>query len=251
MNLGDDLLMALDPVRFAKRAGIEADGWQVDLLHSSAREILLNVHRQGGKSSIAAVLGVHQAIYVPRSLVLLVSPSQRQSAELGRKCRDIFHAVGEQIAPEAESVTRLELPNGSRILSLPGSEQTIRGFSRPDLIIEDEAARCEDALYRALRPMRATSQGRLILMSTPWGRRGHFFEEWENGGRGWLRVRATADQCSRITPEFLDAERRSLGAWHFEQEYMATFGDSTTSAFSYADIHAAVTPGLRSLWREQ
>ena len=63
---------------------------------------------------------------------------------------------------------------------LPGQEKTIRGFSGVTLIIEDEASRVDDTLYRAVRPMLAVSGGRLILMSTPYGQTGHFFEEWTN-----------------------------------------------------------------------
>jgi hypothetical protein len=74
------------------------------------------------------------------------------------------------------------MKNGSRIVSLPSKEANIRGFSGVSLIIEDEASRVGDDLYLAMRPMLAVNQGRLILMSTPWGKRGHFFEAWEHGG---------------------------------------------------------------------
>src|ERR1035437_4701637 len=65
---------------------------------------------------------------------------------------------------------------GSRICSLPGDPKTIRGFSAPALILEDEAAFVDDELFAAIKPMLAVSRGQLILMSTPFGRRGHFFD---------------------------------------------------------------------------
>ena len=81
----------------------------------------------------------------------------------------------------------MSLDNGSRVVALPGDSDTIRGFSSPALIIEDEAAYVDDGLYRAIRPMLAVSGGRLILLSTPNGRRGHFFESWQ-GDETWERI---------------------------------------------------------------
>jgi len=64
----------------------------------------------------------------------------------------------------------LEFPNGARIIGLPGSEATIRGFSAVSLLLVDEAARVSDDLYKAIRPMLAVSAGELWLMSTPFGK---------------------------------------------------------------------------------
>ena len=70
--------------------------------------------------------------------------------------------------------TQLKLANGSRILCLPGKEETVRCFS-PSLLIIDEASRVPDDLYRSVRPMLAVSKGRLIALSTYFGQRGWFF----------------------------------------------------------------------------
>ena len=90
-----------------------------------------------------------------------------------------------------ETQLRIEFPNGSRILCMPGVEETVRCYS-PQLIIIDEAARVPDDLYRAVRPMLAVSQGRLVALSTPFGQRGWFHAEWTGGGT-WQRVRVPAD----------------------------------------------------------
>ena len=76
------------------------------------------------------------------------------------------------------SVLKAELANGSRIVALPGNERTVRGYAAADLIIIDEANRVEDDLISAVRPMMATSQGRLIALTTPAGKRGWFYESW-------------------------------------------------------------------------
>ena len=68
--------------------------------------------------------------------------------------------------------------------------------------------------------MLAVSAGRLILLSSPFGRRGHFYETWENGGPDWMRVKITAHDVPRIDPDWLAAERAAIGIVWFEQEYL-------------------------------
>ena len=88
----------------------------------------------------------------------------------------------------------------------------MRGFSGVSLIIEDEAAFVPDDLYIAVRPMLAVSRGRLILMSTPNGTRGHFYLAWADGEESpWERVRITAQEVPRIDPAHLEEERRGDG----------------------------------------
>lgn len=200
---------ALDPVAFAaEQLGFDADPWQADVLRSAHRNTLLCCSRQAGKSTTTAVLALHTALYRPGSLIPLGSPSQRQSRELFNKVVGFLKRL--EVAPGLEEDNRLSvrLANHSRVVSLPGTGQTIRGFSAPDLIIEDEAAFVDDVFYRAIRPMLAVSGGRLILMSTPYGQRGHFHEAWTEGG-DWHRVEVPATECPRITPEFLASERRA------------------------------------------
>jgi hypothetical protein len=90
-------------------------------------------------------------------------------------------------------------------------------------LLIDEAARVPDDLYRAVRPMLAVSRGRLLCLSTPFGQRGFFHDEWTHGGPDWTRIRITAADCPRISADFLDQERRSLGAGWVNQEYLCSF----------------------------
>jgi hypothetical protein len=238
-GMGSDLATALDPTRLLLPAGIVPDQWQADVLRSPADRLLLNCSRQSGKSTIAGALAVHTAIYEPGSLVLLLSPTLRQSQELFRKALSVYWAIDLPVPPQAESALRLELENGSRIISLPGKEGSIRGYSGVRLLLIDEAARVPDDLYVSVRPMLAVSQGRLVAMSTPFGNRGWWYEAWEHGGTDWERVKVTAEQCPRISPAFLAEERRTLGEWWFEQEYGCEFLDAQSAAFRREDIERA------------
>jgi hypothetical protein len=139
---------------------------------------------------------------------------------------------------EEDNKLSATLANRSRIVSLPGDPKTVRGFSGPSLVIEDEAAYVSDEMVAAVRPMLAVSRGRLILMSTPAGRRGHFFDACMGGP--WERIFITAKDCPRISSEFLAQEQMTLGPLLFGQEYEGQFIDAQTSAFGSDMIDRAL-----------
>jgi hypothetical protein len=234
-----------DPLFFAERCGLTPDPWQADVLTSTKQQLLLNCSRQAGKSTTSSLLALHTALYGPPAPVLLVSPSLRQSQELFRKVKDACRAL--DVEPAEESALRMEFANGSRIISLPGNEATIRGFSGVGLLIVDEASRVPDELYYAVRPMLAVSGGRIALLSTPFGRRGFFFKEWTEG-EDWHRVSIKAEDVPRIPKDWLEEERRSIGPWWFAQEYGCEFKDTVDQVFRSEDIDAAVSDDIEPLF---
>jgi hypothetical protein len=247
VELRDDLRLALDRVSFAEKLGIVPDAWQRDLLGSSSGRLLLNCCRQSGKSTMSAVVALHRAIYHPGSLILCLAPALRQSQELFSKIVGFYRELGRPLAPQGERKLSLELENGSRIVTLPGTEKTIRGFSGVDLLIVDEASRVADELYYATRPTLAVSGGRLIMMSTPWGCRGVFHQEWVEG-IGWERYEIPASECPRISEAFLEEERKTLGPWWFAQEYECRFMDTVDQVFATEVIDKAITDEVAPLF---
>lgn len=233
----------------ALRAGIEPDPWQAQLLRSDAKQLILNCSRQAGKSTVTSVLGLHTALYQDSSLVLLLSPSLRQSKELFRKTQTVYSDIESPMLPTAtqESALEMGLSNDSRIIALPGKEATIRGFSGVRLLIVDEASRVPDELYQAIRPMLAVSGGRIVLLSTPFGKRGFFHSEWSEG-KGWQRTKITADQCPRIDKDWLEQERQMIGDWWYRQEYFCEFVETDDSVFSYENIQAALDSNLKPMF---
>ncbi len=244
--LASDLARALDPVLLAEQAGITPDPWQARVLRSASSRLLLNASRQSGKSTITSVLAMHTALYAAGSLVLLLSPSLRQSGEIFKKCVATYRDLGRPVAPESETALTLTLENGSRIVSLPGSKDgNVRGYSGVSLLVIDEAAWVADGLYMSVRPMLAVSGGRLVALSTPHGTRGWFYEAWQ-GQEPWERYEVPATMCPRISQEFLAEEKRTIGEWWFAQEYECVFSEAETQAFRREDIDNAfreeVTP---------
>jgi hypothetical protein len=216
------LALALDATQILVEQGLKPDPWQRDLLFSREPHLLLNCSRQSGKSTTVAALALEQILFHPGSLVLLVAPSERQSHELFRKVMAGYHALGQPLDTVKSNQGELELENHSRVVALPGREETIRSFSGVRLLILDEAARVPDVLYRSVRPMLAVSRGRLIALSTPFGRSGWFYDEWVGTGP-WQRIHIPWTQCPRITPEFIAEETRALGQAWVDQEYNCLF----------------------------
>ena len=216
--------LAGDPIAFSRACGLDPDPTQARILTSARKRILLNCTRQWGKSSICAMKSLHTAIFAAPATIVLVSPSQNQSQSLLDKVR--FYWSNFSGAPKAlaESQSRIEFENGSKLYSLPGTERTVRGISAARLIIIDEAARVEDSLVAAVTPMMATlPESQLLMLSTPSGTRGLWANYWLNGGDSWERFRVTAEDCPRISKEHLSAERAALGEMMFAQEYLCRF----------------------------
>lgn len=249
MNGVAELRMALDPIVFSRAAGLEPDDWQRDFLSTEADRVMLNVSRQGGKSSLSALIGLRRALYHPGSLVLLLAPALRQSSELFRKVMVFYRALGRPVPAVSETTLWLSLENGSRIVSLPGADDgQIRGFSAVDLLIVDEAARVSDELYYAVRPMISVSGGRLLLLSTPWGRQGFFFREWMEGYEPWVRFEVPATEVPRIPALFLEAEKKSLGDHFYAQEYNCEFREAADQLFSEAEISGMYDDSVKPLF---
>jgi phage FluMu gp28-like protein len=196
---------------------------------------------------MSGVIALHRALYFPGSLVLCLAPSERQSKELFAKVSDSYRRLRGTPAPASDRKLGMHLPNGSRIEALPASEKTVRGFSGTSLLIVDEAARVDDELYYAVRPMLAVSGGALMMLTTPYGKRGVFFDEW-TGARQWDRYEVPAQDCPRISKKFLEEERTALPSWVFRQEYECSFEETQDAVFTHEMIERAVSSEVKPLF---
>jgi len=237
-------------------------------------DIMLNCTRQWGKSTTTAALALWQAYSEPGSLTLLVSPTLRQSGELFQKVMELHVGTGAVVGTTRETALTAHFAGGSRIVSLPGAERTIRGYSAPHLIVVDEAARVPDELYYSVRPMLAVARhlgrGRMVSCSTPFGQLGWFYDAWcgapdirgpadVNSGEWWswrqgnpdgtYRIKVTAAECPRIEEEFLAEERIKLPSWWYDQEYCAMFREVIDAVFDSRAIAAAFSDdGVKPLF---
>jgi hypothetical protein len=231
-----------DAVAFARqRLGFHPDALQESVLASTAARGILNCTRQWGKSTVAAIKAVHRAFTHPGSLVVVASPSERQSGEFVRKAAEMLAKLGIRPRGDGHNSISLLLPNKSRIVGLPGVDGAVRGFSAVSLMLIDEASRMRDGMYKALRPMLAVGGGDLWLLSTPAGKQGFFYHAWEHEGDRWFRVKAPVTECPRIEAEFVEEERSSLGAAWFRQEYLCEFIDGGAGLIDRDVVERALT----------
>lgn len=242
-TLARDLAMAADPVAMAREMGFEPYDWAKAALRSPEPRECWVVTRQGSKSTTASIMALHLALWQPRRTVLMLSPGQRQSGELFRKSLQSYRLLGRPVAPVSEAQTSLELGNGSRIVSLPGTEATVRSYSA-DLILVDEAARVPDDVWDAIRPMVAVTGGRIVLLSTPWLSEGFFYRAAVGEDPGWRVRTVTCDQIPTISSEFLEAELESMGRSVFDREYRCDFMSAGAGLFTMAQLRGLVDRGF-------
>ena len=238
-----------DIVAFARdKLGFVAEESQMQFLTSRAKRGIVNCCRQWGKSTFMAIKAIHRALTVPGCLVLVAAPTERQSGMFLEKVESLLFAIGLQLKSDGYNKLSLRFPNGSRIVGLPGEDANIRGFSAVSMVIIDEASRVSDTLYKALRPMLAVGDGDLWLLSTPNGRLGFFFEEFEFGGDRWERIHVDATACGeRISATFLEDEVASMGAAWVRQEYFCEFVDSGGTMFDRLMVEEALDDGVEPL----
>jgi tetratricopeptide (TPR) repeat protein len=190
-----DIARALDPASIAGDCSFQLDPWQANLMRSAAPRVLLLCSRQSGKSTVCALIAIATAIMTTGALVLLFSPSQRQSGEVFKTVMRYLRQLPGIPRITAESALRCELENGSRIIALPGEERTIRGYSGAALIVIDEAAAIELGKDDAIAPasggwvvafVAGDLAGGAALIDRALALNANLAEVWYCGG--WMKV---------------------------------------------------------------
>lgn len=238
--------------------GWKLEAKQRELLTGPNKRVILNCTRQWGKSWMAAVALLFHAIHQPESLSIVAGPTLRQSAELLRKVKDLSLRLG--LASSRDGINRhsIILGNRSRIVALPGnSPDAIRGFSGVTMLVIDEAAMVSDAVYTAVRPMLTQKDGAIWLLSTPKDKDGFYYREFSNTHppdhpydqaptkEDWRKVIVPATECPRFRPEHLEAEKASLGARLFAQEFLCQFVSVNEGLFDeqwFDDVFSTIPP---------
>jgi hypothetical protein len=242
MNKLREAAYRLDPVLWVREVlQVIPTPWQENFLRAPRGvSILALTARQVGKTTTAAWSIAHAMAFSPQSLSVIACPAQRQSAEAVRRVRAIHSQVGATL--KSDHVYGLELENGSRVLALPGSDDSIRGLTVDGWIVADEAARLPEDLMAALRPMRARKpQARLAMLSTAWTRSDPFWTAWASDDASFIRIKATADTNSDLfAPGFLEQERGTLGEHVFNREYLGIPGGAAASPFTWELYEQAI-----------
>ena len=250
--LSSALARAIDPALLAEAAGIQAYNWQKTFLRNpkGKKRRLALAHRQAGKTQTCALLCLHIAMTEPGSLIVVLSPGQRQSNEFVRTARLLHQRIDGAVPLRGDAVSRLEMIDDSRLIALPGGDDgdKIRGLAKVRLVLIDEASRVSDALVAAARPsLIANKDGELIGLTTP-GPHNCFYQAWTSGDPAWELTRVTVDMSPHLDPEKLEEERRALGDRMFSRSTDFQWLQSEDSAFDRNLVMACLDPEVKPLW---
>ena len=215
------------------------DKWQQSILDHEGN-ITLRSGRQVGKSEVISAKAADFALTKPGTVTMIIAASQRQSGLLFEKVRGNIELLEEKkkkkLFKEQPTLTRIKLSNGSKIYSLPAGRTGyfIRGFTI-DLLIADEAAYIPETVWNAVIPMIAVSRklrglGRIILLSTPFGKGGYFFNSFTD--IDFRSYHVSSEDCKRIPKDFLKKEKQRMTKAEYRQEYLGEFTDEWNQFFS-------------------
>jgi len=202
--------------------------------------------RQTGKSLLFAVVAIWTAFARPGSTSLVISATEDAAKRLFRQIRDIAEGSPLLAGSVADSTaSRMRLTNGSEIICLPSSEKQVRGYTVDGVLILDEAAFMDGALWRAaLYTVAAVAKPQVYMGSTPWGSREHFFRQvWEDGRAGsqdWAAFQWRYEVSPLINKELLEREKERTDPLTYRAEVLGEWVDDAEAYFTYEEIMAAV-----------
>lgn len=212
------------------------------LLNETSDRIILNKSRQTGISSFYAFYALTKAIYGKKTLI--VSPSEKQSINFLNYAKEYYAKYltkTNRDLTERFTYQELELKNGGKILSLPNSSKTIRGFVG-DLIIFDEMAHIENAreLFDAVYPM-ITRGGSCIMISTPLGEGNLFSEYWREFKKyGFTKHLINWRDCPDFSQDKMDKLKTAMDEISWRQEYENEFLGTLESYFTMDLIYKVI-----------
>jgi len=251
-----------DPVTWLiKNAGWGPFPYEAEILQDHNLRIrVIHKSRQIGITTTISHEAAWKAATTPNRLILIVSPSLRQS----KVPMDRIHALVDTI-PELDhqtirkNSTEIAFRNGSRILSLPNNPDRLRAYTATDIYL-DEAAHFlnDEPVMRVIQPMLIATQGPLTIISTPFGKRGLFWDYYQRIAN-MQTLDATVkvyDLCpSTISPIInttdLEREKQMLTDLEFRQEYLGEFIEEVDVYFPIDLITPCVNPALEPFVRAQ
>lgn len=182
LHLWKRVLERVDPV-VGVTANLGFDLWnhqKIFLRDARVRTRVVRKSRQVGMTTTISHEALWKALTFPWRIILIISPGLRQS----RIPMDKIHSIitnHPRLAPHIVSETRdsLQFTNGSSIVALPNNPERIRGYDADDIYLDEAAHFLNDELVmQALKPMLISRKGTFTVVSTPFGKRGLFWDQY-------------------------------------------------------------------------
>jgi phage FluMu gp28-like protein len=241
-----------DPVKFCQEwFAFTPTDYQAKLLRDEKKRIVVRWSRQAGKTTTLALRAIWFALKYPKTLTLIVAPSLRQSMILADKLQDFLTSIPQdkrKLVIDKMQRTVIRFKKGSRIVALPNSPQLLRGYTAHQVICDEAAFFRDDELvfYNVLMPMLSTTDGTLIVSSTPWSTDSVFYKmcmnpEYSPHVVTWKEV----VEAGLIKQEFIEEMRQSIPAERFQREFESKFVEDIDAWLTQSLIASCIDSELQ------
>ncbi len=206
------------------------DPWQ-ERLKLLKGNIVIVSGRQSGKSAGVSILAGDEAMNIPNSFILIGAYVIEQAQWIFRKIHDYILAMQPKQIKGKVTLNFLELKNGSKIYCRPIGDTGggMRSFTAT-MVILDETAMIPDRAWEAIEPVISITKGRVILLSTPQGKKGFFYRATKN--KDYTLIHVSARDCPRHSKAFLDRKQAEMSPVAFATEYLGEFIDDYNRKFT-------------------
>ena len=227
------------------------------------------IGRRGGKSRAMAVLATYigglcdhsdDLTLGERGVIPILSATARQGAIVFGYVEALFDHI-QMLAPlvEGRTTDTLTLSNGVDVEVRPASWRTVRSMTAIAAIGDeaafwrsDESANPDTEILNALRPALATTGGPLIVISSPYARKGEVYATWKRhfgkSGDPLILVARAASRAlnpslpQRVVDRALERDHAAASA-----EYLAEFRTDVETLLTVESIDAVTIPNRREL----
>ncbi len=236
----------------------EPHAGQREFLLADAKTKVLACGRRWGKTDACAV-AVLAALHRPApTRHLALAPTLEQANLLFERVVELLDALvshdGGDYQPKIRRGPHPELRYGHHVLLARSGfvPRSLRGHGATDIVVDEAAFLPESLVTEVAMPMLATSDGRLTLVSTPFGRN-HFWRFFEMGVHGehgvWSRQAPTSENPT-VKPEFLAIQRELVSERAFAVEYLARFDEAVGKVFPSEAVQGCLVPHVRPVGNE-
>ncbi|MHB1907738.1 MAG: terminase large subunit domain-containing protein [Nitrososphaerales archaeon] len=215
--------------------------YQEQFFNDLSKRIVICAGRQVGKTTISAIKALWFVITNPKTVALIVSRTRRQSGHMFDKILEFVE--GSPIIRASvvqKNRTMIKFSNGSKVHALPCGPygDTIRGKTAHFIIVDEANFVPEIVLTQVATPMLATTNGTLILISSP-ADKNHFFYQAFNSD-SWTKYQFKTSDNKLVSQEYLEQAREIAGETGFRREYLGEFVDETNTYFPMSLLRSAV-----------
>lgn len=212
-----------------------------ELAHrDDVKHLVLVYSRQCGKTVLAEILLIEQ-LFKKNSFSAYISPTFQLGRKVFKEICQLLENSGVIKKANATTLT-IESTYGATLQFFSAEAYTaIRGTTVSGILIIDEAAYIKDVLPNGenfwgnvVMPLTKARHPLVIMISTPCGKRGFFYDFYLKaitGENGVFQLTRTIYDDDLISEEEIEGIKKSVPPLAFEQEFLTRFLDNALTVF--------------------